>query len=113
MSFKSSTEANEHLKKVLSILGDNWQGRIWDNLGWHCSWQWGSVTLHYTPQSKMYCVLIGDPGGCGGHVDLSRDLVASEDPIEVIRASCDSALQVIADSWKPIESSVSRVRLSL
>lgn len=115
MSFKSSYEASEHVKKVLAILGDKWTIRVWKNLGWHCAWQWGSVTLYYSKYNDHYHVLIGEPGGCGGHMDLCQDedLGYCKDPKEAIRMACDSAIEVFEREWRPIQSSVSQVRLSL
>ncbi len=118
MSFDSKIKAQTHSDKVLTILDPEcdgiWQGRVWDNLGWHCAWQRGSVTLYYSVYSNHYSVLIGEPGGCGGHADLSHDDVpCSKDPKEAIRLACDAALETIETEWKPIELSVAQVRLSL
>ncbi len=112
MSFKSKGEAWAHFEKVLAILGDKWQGRVWENLGWHCAWQWGSVTLYYSVYGDSYGVLIGEPGGCGGHMDLSYDGPYSKNPKEAIRQACDNAIKVFEREWKPIQLSVAQVRLS-
>ena len=114
MAFKTEKQAQAHCDVILGFLGDSWKGRVWDNLGWHVCWQWGSVTMYYSTYRKQYHCLIGEPDGCGGHIDLSQDIAGmSDDPKEAIRMACDTALEVIQQEWKPIEFSVSVVRLSL
>ena len=114
MPFKTSKQARTHCDKILNILGDAWKGRVWENPGWHCAWQNGSVSLYYNDYYNYYSVLIGEPGGCGGHADLNHnDVPYSKDPKEAIRLACDSALEVIEREWTPIQLSVTQVRLSL
>jgi hypothetical protein len=117
MSFETEKKAQAHCDKVLVILGDNWKGRVWNNLGWHCSWQWGSVALYYSTNSGgYYHTLIGHPGSGSGHADLNMDVppgITYTDPKEAVMKACDSALQVIASTWAPIHTSVAQVRYSL
>ena len=114
MSFKTEKKADAHAEKVLAILGDKWTGNVWENLGWHVSWQWGSVTLYYSHYRQQYHSLIGEPNGCGGHMDLTQDGAGfSKDPQKAIRLACDYAIEVSQKEWLPIQSSVAQVRLVL
>jgi len=114
MGFKTQDNAQAHVKKVLAILGDKWTGRVWHNHGcWHAAWQWGSVTLYYEVYGNYYHALVGEPGGCGGHMDLTTDNRQADDPIAAIKLACDAAIEAIEQQWKPIMTSVSVVRLSL
>ncbi len=110
MSFKSKKQAEAKRDEVLAVLGDGWEGEVWNNLGWHCAWQLGSVTLYYSVYGDNYHTLVGDVGGCGGHMDLSVDLPSSKDPLEAVRMACDGALEVMEQKWKPIQESVTSVR---
>lgn len=118
MTFETAKQAQEQCDKVLTILDPDckgtWVGRVWYNLGWHVSWQWGSVTMYYDVCDKQYDCLIGAPDGCGGHMDLSQNGAGmSDDPKEAIRLACDHAIEVFEKEWKPIQLSVASVRLSL
>lgn len=115
MSFNLKKQAQTFCDNILTTLGDNWKGRVWNNnLGWHCAWQWGSVTLYYSVYNSSYSVLIGEPGGCGGHMDLSynRENIYIY-PKEAIQAACDVAIEVFEKEWAPIQQSVTEVRASL
>ncbi len=119
MSFETQEQAQMHCDKVLDILDPDcdghWHGRVWDNLGWHCAWQWGSVSLYYSDHGDDYDVLIGAPGGWGGRADLSctDNEDCCKDPKEAIRKACDVALEVFEKEWKPIQLSVEEIRSSV
>lgn len=113
MSFKTKSAANNHCAKICYTLGPGWEGRVWENLGWHVAWQNGSVTLYYSVRGDYYHVLIGEPGGCGGHMDLTFDGNSNSDPKKAIMAACECAQTVFEKQWKPIQLSVANVVLNL
>ena len=121
MSFKSKKQAQTHCDTVLTILDPKcegtWTGRVWNNLGWHCAWQQGSVSLYYSSYNKSYSVLIGDPGTWAGRPDLCQDSDSDsdsdsdncKDPKEAVRQACEAALEIIEKEWKPIQLSITEV----
>lgn len=117
MAFKTEKQAQEHCNKVLAILDPdcdgNWQGRVWDNLGWHCCWKNGAVNLHYEWDLQYYWAMVGSLDDSFGHNALTADLEPTDDPKEAIRLACDYAIDVFEKEWKPIQLSVAQVRLSL
>lgn len=117
MPFKTKQSAEEKSHKVLAILGDKWTGRVWDNMGWHVSWRWGSIAIHYSTERNEYYCFVGSPYDhlLGGHMDLGQEEGKgySADVLEAVRMACDNAIQVFESEWKPIQSSVAEIRLSL
>ena len=111
--FSTEAKAQAYSALVRKIIGDEWFPCVWENLGWNVSWQWGSVTLYFEPRRDQYHCLVGEPDGCGGHIDLSQEGGWSSDPKKAIRLACDEALEVFENGWKPIMSSVAQVRLSV
>lgn len=111
MAFKTEKQAQAHCAEILSVLGDSWTGEVWDNLGWHCKWEWGSVSLRYSSHGEYYYALVGTPGSGTGHVGLCPGcLDVITDPKEAVKWACDAALKIIERDWrKPIKLSLEEV----
>jgi len=98
----------------MEILGDQWEPEVWDNIGWHCAWRRGGVNLHYSVTGNYYHVLIGTPGGYGGHMDLSpAESLSDPCPKVAIRKACVYAQKIFQEEWDLIKLSVADVMLGL
>lgn len=113
MGYKTETEAQTHCNEILAILGKKWKGRVWENLGWHCAWQNGAVTLHRETMGDYYFAFVGTPWGYGGHMDLNRGNSHDKDPKKAIMKACEMAQKVFETEWRPIMFSVATVVLNL
>jgi len=109
MAFETESEAKSHSEKVLKVLGGGWTAKVWENLGWCCSWQFGSVYLGYSTYNGRYFCLIGAPGSGVGHMDFSGCEDSSNDPRKSIIAACKYAEQIFDMEWEPIMQSITEV----
>lgn len=107
--------------RVLDDLPGPWEGRVWENLGWHVSWTCGAVSLHYSSPGfgaelhwKPFWCMVGDlDSGTGlSHFHSRASILdrAFATPQEAVRAVCDDAMKAIDGRLLPIINSVRSVR---
>ncbi len=92
------------LNKHSEALGPAWKPCVWENLGWHISWENGAFTLYYSSDDKKFSVLIG------GHSDFhDAHKIHRRDPLMAIRLAAQCAQNMYRTKWMPIIGSIETI----
>jgi len=82
MSFGSQKQAEAVGKELIKGFQEGWTLKVWENLGWHISFDFGKyVHVYYDPKSDSFSALIG--GEHGGKPEWTNHF-SSKDPGLVI-----------------------------
>lgn len=79
-------KADKIKRDVEKILGSDWSSHVWENLGWHVSWQNGAVCLHYEERGNNFWSMVGDIGSGTGNCELTPSTTRhSADPLKAVK----------------------------
>lgn len=99
---KDKRQADAELNRMLGQLKGKWTGRVWENLGWHCSAYLGPLSIYYCEHTKRYSCLLTTGDDFPNHGEIFwNDNESFSDPNEAVRHQLDLAnrhIQICRDA---------------
>lgn len=91
---KTKAESNKRAKEIKKFLdektGGDWQIRVFQNIGWHISLTYGTITVssrYHTASGVSYHIMNGGDGNNYGHIELKSISANNDNLIKMIEQS--------------------------